>query len=124
MKFVARWLICAVAAGIAFWLVPGIDVVASPPYLAIGILALFLALINVSLKPLLQAIALPFTILTFGIFYLVVNTALLYLAAWLAGALFGVSLVIAGFGSAFLASLVISIVTVILNALTGAKRDR
>jgi putative membrane protein len=123
MNFIARWLICAVAVGIAVWLVPGIDIYVPYRFIAIGALALFLALINVSIKPIVQLIALPFTVLTFGILYLVINTALLYLAAWLANTFFAIDFVIEGFFSAFFASIVISIVTVILNALTGVKEN-
>jgi putative membrane protein len=123
MNFIARWLICAVAVGVAVWLIPGIDIFTPYRYLAIGALALFLALINVSIKPIVQVVALPFTVLTFGILYLVINTALLYLAAWLANTFFAVNFVIEGFFSAFFASIIISIVTVILNALTGVKDD-
>ena len=47
------------------------------------------------------------TVLTLGIFYLVVNTLLLYIAAWLANGLFGAGFYIASFGSAFVASIVI-----------------
>ena len=57
---------------------------------------------------------------TLGIFYLIVNTALLYLAAWLANGLFGIGFWISGFGSAFLASIVISIVTAIVNAIVAS----
>jgi putative membrane protein len=113
-----------VATGFAIWLIPGIIVFAPNRYLAIGALALFLALINASLKPLLQIIALPFTILTFGLLYLIINTALLYLAAWLTGALFGFDLVITSFFSAFFASIIISLATMVLNAITGINEDR
>jgi putative membrane protein len=121
MKFIARWVICAVAVAVAVWLIPGIDILAQYRVVAIGVLALFLALINVSIKPIVQMIALPFTVLTFGVLYLIINTALLYLAAWLASTFFGINFVIEGFLSAFFASIIISVVTVILNVLTGVK---
>ena len=63
--------------------------------------ALILSLINMSIKPILQILSLPVTVLTLGIFYLVVNTLLLYIAAWLANGLFGAGFYIASFGSAF-----------------------
>jgi putative membrane protein len=110
-----------VAIGVAVWIIPGIEILDPQRYLAIGVIALFGALINVSIKPLAQILALPLTVLTFGVFYLVINTGMLYLAAWLANSIFNINFVIEGFMSAFLASIVISIVTVILNALTGAN---
>ena len=72
-----------------------------------------------SVKPILQLLSLPVTVLTLGIFYLVVNTAMLYLAAWLANGLFGVGFTIATFGSGFVAAIVISIVSAIVNGIVG-----
>jgi putative membrane protein len=124
MNFIARCLICAVAIAAAVWLIPGIEILSPYRYLAIGVLALFLALINISIKPIVQVIALPFTVFTFGILYLVINAALLYLAGWLANLFFSIDFVIDGFFPAILASIIISIVTMILNALTGVKESK
>jgi putative membrane protein len=109
---------------VAVWLIPGVDFVGSGTLLSIVVLAAVLALLNAFIKPILQVISFPITFLTLGIFALIVNTAVLYLAAWLGNALFDTSFYIAGFGSAFLASIVISLVTIILNALTGVKDRR
>ena len=84
MQFIIRWLVTAVAVGAAVWLVPGIAVLGTTEsWIAVAITGLALSLIDMSIKPLLQLLSLPITCLTFGIFYLVVNTAMLYLAAWL-----------------------------------------
>ena len=70
-----------------------------------------------TVKPILQALSLPITVLTFGLFYLVVNTAMLYLASGISGGLFGVDFYIASFGSAFVASIVISIASSVLSSI-------
>ncbi len=120
MNFIARWLATAVAVAAAVWLVPGIYVAGSAEsWMAVAACGLALSLIDMSVKPLLQTLSLPITCLTFGIFYLIVNTAMLYLAAWLANGLFGVGFTIASFGSAFFASIVISIVSSIMNSIVG-----
>ena len=49
----------------------------------------------------MQVLSLPVTVLTLGIFYLVVNTLMLYIAAWLANGIFQVGFDIVSFGSAF-----------------------
>ena len=67
----------------------------------------------------MQVLSLPVTVLTLGLFYLVVNTAVLYLAAWLANGLFGIGFEIATFGSGFVAAIVISIVSGIVNGIVG-----
>lgn len=118
MMFLIRWLVTAIAAGVAVWLVPGIEIIGGDSaWVAIAIFALFLSLIDMGIKPILQVLSLPITVLTLGIFYLIVNTLLLYLAAWLANGIFGIGFMIMSFGSAFVASIVISLVSALLNAL-------
>lgn len=120
MNFIIRWLVTAIAVGVAVWLIPGIQIIGGDSaWIAIVVFALFLSLINISIKPILQVLSIPITIFTLGIFYLVVNTALLYIAAWLANGIFQAGIYIEGFGSAFLASIVISIVSAIINSLIG-----
>lgn len=122
MNFIARWLATAVAVAAAAWIVPGIDIVGGDnAWIIIATLALVLSLVNIGLKPILQTLSLPLTFLTFGIFYLIVNTLLLYIASWLTDGLFGMGLHIATFGSAFVASIVISIVSSLVNSLIGDK---
>ena len=119
MGFIVRWIVTAVAVGAAVWLIPGITTQGGNATIAIAVGALILALVNVSLKPVLQFLSLPISVLTLGIFYLVVNALLLMLAAWLSGGVFGSGIAIDGFGSAFLGSIVISIVSALVNSLIG-----
>lgn len=116
-NFLIRLVVTAVSVSFAIAMVPGLNFMGSSDDLLVDILALslFLALINVSLKPVLQVLSLPITVLTLGLFALVVNTAMFYLAAWCASAFFGVTLVISGFGAAFVASVIISIATWLIS---------
>lgn len=121
MNFIIRWLVTAIAVGVAVWLVPGIEIIGgNEAWVGIAIFGLMLALVNISIKPLMQVLSLPITVITLSIFYLIVNTFLLYVAAWLANGIFQVGFAIATFGSAFVASIVISIVSGIMNSLVGA----
>jgi putative membrane protein len=72
-----------------------------------------LAILNVSLKPVLILFTLPATILTFGIFLLVINAAIIMVADWLIGSGFNVD----GWGWAILFSLLLSILNSILEKL-------
>lgn len=120
MNFIIRWIVTAIAVGAAVWIVPGIEIVSTgESWVGIAFFALILSLINMSVKPILQVLSLPVTVLTLGIFYIVVNTLLLYIAAWLANGLFGAGFYIASFGSTFVASIVISIVSALVNGLVG-----
>ncbi|MCI9130160.1 MAG: phage holin family protein [Eggerthellaceae bacterium] len=120
MSFLIRWLVTAIAVAAAVWLVPGIQLIGGESaWIGIAIFALILSLIDISVKPIMQVLSLPVTVLTLGLFYLVVNTLMLYLAAWLANGLFGVGFWISGFFSALLASIVISIVSALVNSLVS-----
>lgn len=122
MRFLLQWLGCAISIAAAVWIVPGTAFIGgSSAWMSAAVVALFLALINLSVKPLLQVLSLPVTVLTLGIFALVVNALMLELASWLSSGLFGVGIYFAGFGSAFFAAIIVSIVGAIVNGLTGAK---
>ena len=117
MNFIIRWLVTAIAVGVAVWIVPGMDLLGgTDAWVGIAIFGLILSLINISIKPIMQVLSLPISVITLGIFYLVVNTLMLYIAA---NGIFQVGLVIDSFGSAFVASIVISIVSALVNALVG-----
>ena len=118
MNFIIRWLVTSLAVAFTVWLVPGIGFApGANSVIDIVAFSVVLALLNMAVKPVLQVLSLPVTVLTFGIFYLVVNTAMLYLASEISSGLFGVGFYIASFGSAFVASIVISIASSILNSL-------
>ena len=122
MGFIGRWIATAIAVAAALWIVPGIDLDnTTSTWVAVAIVGLMLALLNVSVKPILQIVSLPFSVLTLGIFYLVINTVVLYLASGIANGLFDVGFVITNFGSAFFASIIISIVSSIVNGITGSE---
>ena len=119
MNFILRWIACAIAVGLAVFLVPGISVVGG--WASVVFTALFLALINASIKSFLQVLSLPISILTLGIFALIVNALMLELASWLASGIFGSGLTISSFASAFFASIIISIVSALMNKGLGAE---
>ena len=122
MNFFLRFIGIFVAVAVAIWIVPGINVISTDnSWAEIAIVALIIALLNISIKPILQLIGLPISVLTLGVFYLVINTLLLYIAAGSGNALFNVGFHIDSFASGFIASIIISIVSSILNGLLGAS---
>jgi putative membrane protein len=100
--FLLRMAISAFALWVASAIVPGMTIAGTPTLLAD---ALLLGLVNAFIRPLALLLTLPFTIVTLGLFILVVNAAMLGLVAAL---LDGFTL--SGFGSALLGSLVVSLV--------------
>lgn len=100
-KAVLVSLINALALFIALYFLPGIQVNSPLTLLWAGVL---LGLLNLVIRPFLLLLTLPFNLLTMGLFILVVNTLILMLTAAL---LPGFS--IHGFGTAFLASVLVTI---------------
>ena len=119
VNFLVRTIITAIAVSFAITLIPCITF-NNTNDLMVNIVgfSVFLALINMSLKPLLQVLSLPISVLTLGVFALVVNTAMLYLAAWCASTFFGMGVTISDFSSAFVVSILISIATWFINSIT------
>ncbi|WP_152655228.1 phage holin family protein [Oceanobacillus sp. CFH 90083] len=71
-----------------------------------------LAILNIFVKPILIILTLPITVITFGLFLIVINAITLMITQ----ALIGSAFVIDGFGTALIASIVISLITMILNS--------
>jgi putative membrane protein len=111
-RFILHWLVTAIALGAAAYVVPGIHV-ASGPTLAMAALAL--GFVNAVVRPLIVLLTLPLTVLTLGLFYLVVNGAAFGLAAALVP-----GFQVASFGSAIGGALVVAIVSSLLSWLMRA----
>lgn len=120
MSFIMRCLATAIAAGVAVWLVPGIDIMGGmEAWIGIALFGVVLSLTNIVIKPILKMLSLPISCLTLGLFYLVINTLMIYIAAWITNELFGVGFYIENFLSALIASVVISVVSAVVNFFIG-----
>lgn len=108
MKIFIHWLLSAIAIGIAAYLIPGITVSGVIPAL---VLAIVLAGINTFIRPVLLVLTLPLSIMTLGLFALILNTLLIWLAA---GIVPGVA--VAGFFSALIFGIVLAIVSAVLKS--------
>ena len=113
MGFLARTVITAVAFWVAASVVPGIML---PGILGTLIAAIIFGLVNAVVRPVLAALSLPLTVLTLGLFTLVVNAAMFGLTALLMP-----GMRVSGFLSAFLGALVVAAVSWIANRLIGDK---
>lgn len=110
MGFIIKVLVGAAALWVAARFVPGIDLTGD--LWQILLIALVFGLVNAFIRPLLKLLSLPFLLITLGLFAIVINMILLAITAGLMA-----NLTVDGVLAAFLGSLVISIVTAILNAL-------
>jgi len=77
MKFLVKLILYSLAILITSYLLPGVNVAG---FWDSFILAAVLALFNVTLKPLLIILTIPFTIITFGLFLIVINAGIILLA--------------------------------------------
>jgi putative membrane protein len=116
-RFLQSWLINTLAVLTAVYVVKGIRY--EQP-LDLIMASLLLGILNSVLRPLLMLLALPLLIVTLGLFMLVINALLLYFVGNLMRPHFQVDT----FRNAFWGALIISIVSVVLNTLTGAGSSR
>lgn len=110
MRILVRWLLSALALILITYVVPGIHITSF--YTAL-IAALVLGLINALIKPIIVLLTLPFNIITLGLFTLVINTALFWLASTIVKG-FGID----GFWPAFWGALVMMVTGWIVNTIT------
>lgn len=109
MKLLIAWLINAVALIAVAYLVPGISV---SSFVTALVAALVLGLVNAVLRPVLVLLTLPVTLLTLGLFILVINGLLF----WFVGSFIS-GFVVSGFWPAMLGAILYSIVSWALAAL-------
>lgn len=110
MGLIIRILISAVAVWVASQFIPGIQVSGGPTtYLLVAVVLGFL---NAFIKPILTVLTIPITIITLGLFLLVINVLMVYLTDYLLSGFH-----VTGFIAALLFSFVVSIVTALIDAI-------
>jgi putative membrane protein len=107
MRLIISLLLNAVCIFLAAWLLPGVSV---DGFGAAVIVSIVLGLINFFIKPILFILTLPITIITLGLFMLIINAAVVLLAD---------NLIDGFFVDGWLWAILFSIVLAILNALFG-----
>ncbi len=126
MRFIVRWAITAGAVWLATWIVPGIHVDQPHRVLAVLLVALILGLVNAFIRPIIKVLSCGLIILTLGLFTLVINGLMLWLASWITVHWLSLNFHVDGFWSAFFGALIISIVSALASTLLGktARRRR
>jgi putative membrane protein len=116
-----RWLINTLAIYLAVHLVPGVRFTSGPAQILL-VAALF-GLVNATVKPILAMLTCPLVMLTLGLFLFVINALMLLLLSWLSSRLH-LGFAVDGFSPAFVAGLLISVVSFVLSLLVGEKEVR
>ena len=116
-----RFIIQAVVTALGLWLaaqiVPGVDFTSTGSLVAAAVL---LGLVNAIVRPIMVILPLPLTIVTFGLFLLVVNAAMIGLTAWFLDG-FVVNGLWAGIGAAIVTGVVSWIAGSVFG---GGSRER
>jgi putative membrane protein len=114
MRLLLNWVLSALAVWIVSHVVPGISV--SGPMAAL-IAALAIGFINATVGALLKILTFPLTLLTLGLFWFVINAAMLKLASVLVP-----GFEVRGFFAAFVGAIVLSVVSSLLHWLIMPSR--
>ena len=110
MGFIIKVLVTALAVFVADYFLEGVHI--SDDLKTVVIVALVLALLNTFLKPILVLLTIPITIITLGLFLLVINILIVFLADYLIG-----GFTVDGWLSALFFSLIVSVISYILDTI-------
>ena len=114
MRTITKFILIALAVmGIA-WLIPGVEVISFTSALWV---TLVLTILNLIVKPILIVLTIPVTIVTFGLFLLVINGLMIWMASsWIRG------FFVETFWKAILFSVLLSAATYLIERFLGPPR--
>jgi len=139
-SFIIRILINGLALWIASWILPGLDISTSAATEAVaktgvtqgtdtvGIIAAYLfvgvifGVVNAFVRPLVSFLSLPITILTLGLFTIVINAAMLYLTSWISSYTPVHFTIDSFFWTAVFAAIIITVISLVSGRIPGARR--
>jgi putative membrane protein len=113
-KLALKWALNSFALFFVMKLIPGIHI---DQFEHLLLATLVIGLLNVFLRPVIILLTLPVTVMTLGLFTLVINGLIFYMAAHLVPGFH-----VTGFGAAFLAAFFFSLFSFVLNMLFGTKK--
>jgi putative membrane protein len=113
LGIVLRTLITGLGIWLATYLVPGVSAASTA---ALIWAAIALGLINAFVRPVLLLLTLPFTVLTLGLFLLILNAAMLNLAGW-----FVEGFEVAGFWNSVFGAIVVSLFSGLCSHFIGPR---
>lgn len=114
MNFIVQILVSAFAVMVVQWMLPGVSV---DGFMTGIFVALALAFFNAIVKPILVFLTLPATVVTLGLFLLVINAVIILLADWLVDGFY-----VNGFWWALLFSIILSMTTSVFNRFVGTDK--
>lgn len=125
MDFIARLVATMAGLWVTTLLVPSISITsttASETVIAFAVIAFVFTLVNSIIKPVVETLAFPLYLLTFGLFALVTNSLLFALTGWLSTSL-GIPMTTGGFLSCLAGAVITSVVTSVVSGFLRDKKD-
>ena len=116
LHIIVSWFVSALALWIVARIIPGIELRGFGEAL---IATIIIAVVNATIGPIVKILAFPLTLITLGLFLLVINAFLLKLAS-----LFTPGFAVRGFLAAILGSIVLTILTAVLRSLVFSSSAR
>ncbi len=116
MRFIIHWILYAVAIALIAYFLPGVTITGG--VITVIMLSVVLGIINTVIRPVLHFLTMPISVLTLGLFSLVVNGVLVMVASALVP-----GFVVQNLLWAIAFALILSIVNGILNSLAGKKKE-
>ena len=139
-SFIGRVLINGLALWVASWILPGLDISTSATTdavaqtgisqgtdvagtaLAYVFIGLIFGLVNAFIRPLVSFLSLPITILTLGLFTIVISAAMLYLTSWISSFTPVHFTIDSFFWTAVFAAIIITLISLVAGRITGVRR--
>jgi len=125
MDFIARLIATMAGLWVTTLLVPSISITsttASETVIAFAVIAFVFTLVNSIIKPVVETLAFPLYLLTFGLFALVTNSLLFALTGWLSTSL-GIPMTTGGFLSCLAGAVITSVVASVVSGVLHDKKD-
>jgi putative membrane protein len=116
IKFITKAILTSVAVLFASYILKGVSVDST---ITAMIVAVVLGLLNSFVKPILVVLTIPITLVTLGLFLLVINILIVFWAAQIVS-----GFKVAGWGSALLFSIIVSFVSSLLERLINKYSDK
>jgi putative membrane protein len=115
MGLIVRWIVNTVALFIVVSIVPGFHYTS---IVSLAIAAAVLGLLNAIVRPILFVLTLPLTVVTLGLFLVILNAIMLEMTAWVVP-----GFRISGFGWAVVGAIVLGIISLVTSRIGKARQE-
>ena len=123
-RLIVRWAISAGGVAVAAWVLPGISVTGAHRVWTLLLVALVLGLVNAFIRPILAGLSCGLIVLTLGLFTLVINGLMLWLASYVSENWLGLGFRVDGFWNAVLGAIIISVFSFLVSTFAGVRKKR